>query len=317
MRAAARFVLAFVAAALLAACTAVEIPRGPALHAPHMDGEAFAAADGARLPYRVWPAGSGEPKAVILALHGFNDHSRAWEMPAGSWAARGILTYAYDQRGFGRAPHPGLWPGADALVGDLADALATIRARHPGVPVFVAGESMGGAVTMVADARRRLEGAAGTILVAPAVRGWTALGLFERMTLRLLYRTIPGAAPTVSGTGIVPSDNVAMLRELSRDPLVLKRTRVDALKGLVDLMDEALAAAASLDRPALILLPGRDMLVTEGPTARMLGRLPPAPPADIELRRYADSFHMLLRDLGRERAHADVADWILARVPPR
>jgi alpha-beta hydrolase superfamily lysophospholipase len=82
-------------------------------------------------------------------------------------------------------------------------------------------------------------------------------------------------------------------------------------------MDESLAAAASLDRPTLILLPGRDMLVPEGPTARMLEILPPAPPADIELRRYAEGFHMLLRDEGRARAHADVADWILARARRR
>jgi acylglycerol lipase len=317
MRAAARLVLALLAAALLAACTAVEMSRGPAIQAPRMDGETIAAGDGARLPYRVWPAASGEPKAVILALHGFNDHSRAWEMPAASWAERGLATYAYDQRGFGRAPHPGLWPGADALVDDLAEALALVAARHPDLPIFVAGESMGGAVAMAAVARGRLGGAAGTVLVAPAVRGWAALNIFERLALRLLYRTIPGAAPTISGTGIVPSDNAAMLRELARDPLVLKRTRVDALKGLVDLMDESLAAAASLDRPALILLPGRDMLVQSGPTERMLETLPPAPPADIELLRYAEGFHMLLRDTGRARAHADVADWILARVKPR
>lgn len=317
MRAAARTFLALFAAALLAACTAVEMPRGPAIQAPRLDGEAFGVADGARLPFRLWPAVADEPAAVILALHGFNDHARAWTMPAESWAARGLATYAYDQRGFGRAPHPGLWPGTDALVDDLAEALALVRARHPGLPVFVAGESMGGAVAMAAIARRRLDGAAGAVLVAPAVRGWTTLNVFERLTLRFLYRTIPGAAPTISGTGIVPSDNVAMLRELARDPLVLKRTRVDALKGLVDLMDESLAAAASLDRPTLILLPGRDMLVPEGPTARMLGMLPPAPPADIELRRYAEGFHMLLRDEGRARAHADVADWILARAKRR
>ena len=43
-------------------------------------------------------------KAVILALHGFNDYSNAFAMPARLWAERGIASYAYDQRGFGGAP---------------------------------------------------------------------------------------------------------------------------------------------------------------------------------------------------------------------
>src|SRR5262249_26120042 len=54
--------------------------------------------DAAPLPLRHWPA-RGPAKAVILALHGFNDYSRAFEMPAAIWARKGIETYAYDQRG--------------------------------------------------------------------------------------------------------------------------------------------------------------------------------------------------------------------------
>jgi alpha-beta hydrolase superfamily lysophospholipase len=37
-------------------------------------------------------------------LHGFNDYSNAFEVPAQALAWRGIATYAYDQRGFGEAP---------------------------------------------------------------------------------------------------------------------------------------------------------------------------------------------------------------------
>ena len=35
---------------------------------------------------------------------------------------------------------------------DLADFVDVMRLRHPGVPVFVLGESMGGAVAMTAFA---------------------------------------------------------------------------------------------------------------------------------------------------------------------
>ena len=59
---------------------------------------------------------------MILALHGFNDYSNAFDAPAKLWAKQGIATYAYDQRGFGGAPGRGLWPGSEALATDAVTA---------------------------------------------------------------------------------------------------------------------------------------------------------------------------------------------------
>ncbi|HXC15709.1 MAG TPA: alpha/beta hydrolase, partial [Stellaceae bacterium] len=99
--------------------------------APRFTGSEFIAADGARLPLRIWlPA--GPVKAVILALHGFNDYSRAFAAPGKAWASDGIATYAYDQRGFGAAPERGLWPGRAALAADAATACKVLRRRYPG-----------------------------------------------------------------------------------------------------------------------------------------------------------------------------------------
>ena len=92
----------------------------------------------------------GNPRAVIVALHGMSDYSNAFDMPGRLWAKLGITTLAYDQRGFGRSDHPGIWAGADVMRADLNDAVAAARARYPGVPVFALGESMGGAVVLTA-----------------------------------------------------------------------------------------------------------------------------------------------------------------------
>src|SRR5690348_9841856 len=70
---------------------------------PHLESDAIIMSDGARLPLRVWLP-SGPVKAVVLALHGFNDYSNAFATPGEALAWRGIATYAYDQRGFGKAP---------------------------------------------------------------------------------------------------------------------------------------------------------------------------------------------------------------------
>ncbi|MCA3267965.1 MAG: alpha/beta hydrolase [Azospirillum sp.] len=310
--------IAAVLAAMLAACAQPQTaPRGPALHAPALTQDDFVMADGARLFVRQWTPESQAPKAIVLALHGFNDHSRSWELPAESWAKAGIATYAYDQRGFGRTATPGIWPGTAALIADLGEALELVAARHPRIPVFVAGESMGGAVIMAAHRAGALTRARGAILGAPAVRGRAALSPWSRAWLWLLAHSVPGWAPTVEGTGIRPSDNIPMLRELGRDPLVIKRTRVDALYGLVDLMDAAAEAAPGFDPPALFLIGANDNLVPGTAMRAMLDRLPPAPPAERALETYGGGYHMLFRDLARAKVHDDVARWVLDRTDPR
>lgn len=308
----------FVAVLLLLLTAACAQPSqqglGPAIQTPAFGDASFTMADGAVLPYRHWMP-EGTIKAAIVALHGFNDYSRAWEMPAETWTKAGIATYAYDQRGFGTAPQPGIWAGEVALTNDLRAAVALVAAKHPGVPVFVAGESMGGAVIMAAHAGGGLGVAKGAILSAPAVRGRETLSWWSNAWLWILAHTIPGFAPTVEGTGIRPSDNIPMLRELGRDPLVIKRTRVDALYGLVGLMDAAYAAAPAFDPPALFLIGANDNLIPDDAMGAMLDRLPKT--GDRTVKTYTTGFHMLLRDLGRAKVQADVADWVLERAKTR
>ncbi len=58
---------------LLSACTPSVQPFGPAERAPAIEAEALIAADGRKLPLRAWPSEAAAPKAVLVALHGFND----------------------------------------------------------------------------------------------------------------------------------------------------------------------------------------------------------------------------------------------------
>jgi len=295
---------------LAVACAPVIKPMGPPVEAPHVDEAAdrLIAADGAVLPLRAWLP-QGKPRAAILALHGFNDYSNAFAMPAAWWAKHGIATYAYDQRGFGAAPNRGYWPGTMTLVADLRAAARAIKARHPDVPLWLVGDSMGGAVAMVALAERPMPEVAGAVLAAPAVWGRSFMSPVEKGVLWLLARTIPWYPLTGQGLGRIPSDNVPMLRRLSRDRKVIKETRVDSVKGLVDLMDAALAAAPRLDGPPVLMLYGlNDQIVPENPVIEAMRLMPKDGRNRAAL--YTGGYHMLLRDLKAERVWRDVAAWI-------
>jgi len=63
------------------------------------------------------------------------------------------VTYAYDQRGFGKSPTRGRWPGTDTLVEDARAVAALLHERYPDLPIYVVGESMGGALALVAADR--------------------------------------------------------------------------------------------------------------------------------------------------------------------
>ncbi|HEX9488946.1 MAG TPA: alpha/beta hydrolase [Stellaceae bacterium] len=292
-------------------------PAGPP-RVPLLADNVLIAADGTPLPLRVWLP-QGKPKAVILALHGFNDYSNAFTDPAEAWAKDGIATYAYDQRGFGEAPQHGRWPGERQLTDDLATASRLLHARHPGVPLYLLGESMGGAVIIAA-----VTGAAGTpppaadgiILTAPAVWGRDTMNVFERAALWTGDALFPGMTLTGRGLKIKPSDNIEMLRGLSRDPLVIKETRVDTIKGLVDLMDTALAAAPAVTAPMLLLAGDRDEVVPPGATRLWIDHLPYQARMTRRIALYAEGYHMLLRDLEAPLVLHDVESWIADHRAP-
>jgi alpha-beta hydrolase superfamily lysophospholipase len=304
------------AAACAAACTPRMIPMGPPVGEPSLAGDALVMADGARLPlYRWLPPDGRPPRAVILALHGFNEYARSFaEDPAPLFTAAGVAVYAYDQRGFGRAPHRGIWAGAETLAHDAATAARLIRARHPGAPLVLLGESMGAAVIMVAAASAEPPPVDGYVLLAPAVWGRSTMPALTRWVLDAAARTIPLVAFRNTVGGITPTDNIERLQRWSRDPLIIRETRVDAAKGLVDLMDEAVAAAprfgtASPRHPPTLLLYGaRDQLVPAGPTRRVLRSLPASARARVGY--YAEGHHQLLRDRNGPAVVRDILAWI-------
>ncbi len=276
-------------------------PLGP----PARTDAAFVMADGTRLFYRAWRP-EGEPRAIILALHGMNDSRDAWEVPAPAFAAAGIEIIAPDQRGFGATAERGFWPGAATLVDDARTMVDLLRAAHPRTKLLVMGESMGGAVAICLAASDRPAPSDGTILVSPAIWGRGEMNVFERTALWLVVNTVPGMRVNGSIVRVTASDNRAALHRLSTDPLTIHGTRWDAVKGLVDLMDLALADFGRMRGPVLCLYGGKDELIPKRATAAAWRDLPPATAAAY----YPKLHHLLLRDLDRATPIGDVIAWI-------
>jgi acylglycerol lipase len=298
--------------AVAAACAPQVQFTGTTLVEPALRGDFIQTADGTLLPLRAWLP-KGKPKAVILGLHGMNDYSKSFAMPAERWRQDGIATYAYDQRGFGNTPQRGVWPGIDRLVADFRTAVALVRQRHPGVPLYASGTSMGGGVVLTAMARPDAPALDGIILEAPAVWSRATMPFYYTTTLWIASHTIPQFQLTGREVQRIASDNRAVLVDLGRDPMVIKGARVDAIYGVVDLMDAAYAAAANVRVPVLLLYGEKDQIIPRQPIEAVARRLPEG------LKRiavYERGWHLLYRDLQADIVHRDVIAWVTARTAP-
>ena len=310
-----RRLLVILAALSLAACAPMLVQQpgapGAAFQGPRLEGDTFVSFDGARLGLIVWQAKGGEPRTVIVALHGMNDYANAFKYGARWWATQGIATYAYDQRGFGGAPGRGVWAGEARMVQDLRVATSLIRAARPYAILGVAGESMGGAVAISAFASSRPPEAHRAILMAPAVWGWSSQPALYRSALWAAARVAGAFAaepPDFAVRDIRPTDNIPELRRMSRDPKMIRATRLDTLSGLVDLMESASRGLGRVRVPTLLAYGANDDIIERRPMALALRRA--GDPPNLRTAWYPDGYHILNRDLQAHRVFADAAAFL-------
>ncbi|EIC29640.1 MULTISPECIES: alpha/beta hydrolase [Methylomicrobium] len=303
---------------LLSGCMPSIYPSGAKTTVARLDTLAFITEDGARLPLRSWLP-QGEPKAVIIAVHGFNDYSRFFDQPARYFSEHGIASFAYDQRGFGAAPKRGLWAGSASYADDLLTLARLVKERYPRSPIFLLGESMGGAVVMTAAKHDTTELVDGIILAAPALWARKTMPWYQNSLLWILAHTTPWLRLTGKGVvKVTPSDNIEMLRELGRDPWVIKGARVETLYGLANLMDLAFNSADSLTEDTLLLYGEKDDIIPKKPTYAFLQRFlkhkkNPSGEKEKTVAFYQQGYHMLLRDLQADKTWQDIAAWIDSR----
>lgn len=299
---------------LIAACVPTVQRAGSPLSpfaGPRFDvaAERFVSFDGTELGLSSWLPDEEEPWAVVIGLHGMNDYGNAFYL-AGPWfAERGVAFYAYDARGFGRSPRRGVWGGERLMSEDLRTAVNIARRRHPDATLAVIGDSMGAAeaiATFGADAAPEIDR---LILAAPAVWGWSTLPDHYAFTLWLGAHTFPWRAvepPRRVTRRIVASDNREALLRAGRDPHMIWSTRIDAVYGLVNLMERASERARNLNGHVLFLYGAHDQIIPRASALAAARRLPQGARTAL----YENGYHWLMRDLQAEVVYEDVLGFL-------
>ena len=308
-----RFICLICCLFLVAGCGPRFTPtHNPVLASPQLHGKSFVSFDGTELPLRTWqPPGSMDAvRFIFIAVHGFNDYSNFIKNSALYFTNYNIAVYAYDQRGFGNAPVRGRWSSTAAMAQDLQTLVRLLRQKHASLPIYLLGHSMGGAVVIQAMAGGSYPGVAGAILVAPAVWSRTTMPFYQTSALWLVAHTIPWYTVTGEILERKSCSNPEALKELGRDPLVIKETRFDTIYGLQNLMDSAYANAGRFNLKALVLYGRHDEIIPQEPVLDAFKRFPAQSLIHKQLILYENGYHMLLRDLHAQDVMDDIIAWI-------
>lgn len=138
-------------------------------------------------PGYVWTNPHRPQKGVILCIHGLGLHHRAFDSFARVMARFGYTTVAFDVRGFGVYTQS---LGKETLdmkscIEDLSVVTRRMRRDYADVPVFLLGESMGGALALEIAAKNP-QNFGGLVLSVPAAKRTSEVGTKMKVALGLV-----------------------------------------------------------------------------------------------------------------------------------
>lgn len=254
-------------------------------------------------------AGPVEPSGVLLISHGIGEHSGRYGSVVETLLPDGWAVYGLDHRGHGRSGGTRVHVRRyDDLLQDFETFRREIVARHPGLPVFLLGHSLGGQIAL-AYALRHQDRLAGLALSAPALAS-DAVPAALVPVLSLVSRALPTVRPLGIDTSAISSDP-AVVDDYAADPLVHHGKPTLALGAAIYAqMDRLLPRAAELRLPLLIQHGTADRL-TDPEGTRRLDEASGSP--DTTVRWYDGLWHEIYHEPGRDAPLTDLRQWLATR----
>jgi len=266
----------------------------------------FRGARARRLVWQRWsPAGEEQHKGVVTIAHGYGEHVGRYQHVAERLNEAGYVVYGLDHQGHGRSGGKRGRISLRAAVADLDQLIVTVsRARHPELPQFLLGHSMGGAIALryAMAHQQRLTGLAVSAPLAAVEGGPVLHGIGKALG------TILPAAPV---SRVDP-------RLVSRDHEVVKAYIADPLNhhGPIpaavarDFIVHAGTLRADVKRitlPTLLMWGTADRLCPPAGGELVAANIGSE---DLTVRRYDGLFHEILNEHERDQVIGDLIAWL-------
>ncbi|WBS03784.1 alpha/beta fold hydrolase [Pseudoduganella sp. SL102] len=267
--------------------------------------DSFGGRAGAPRTVHVWEPPES-PRCVLLALHGGMAHAGDWVTPARYFRARGIATAAFDLCGHGAGRRADI-PDFGILVEETGLFLDWIRARWPGIPVFVIAHSMGALVAT----KFGLAGGgdvAGYILSSPYYVNAVAVPAVLQKLSTVLARLLPAMkVPLASLTDVLTHDAAITARHRLDEADGIRASEITMRFGHALQQAQRGLSLAGWRHPLYVVLAGQDELADTQAALRLLSAVPSHL---LACRVEAANRHENFNELNRDDIFAGIAAWI-------
>ncbi|XP_045706118.1 monoglyceride lipase isoform X2 [Phyllostomus hastatus] len=146
----------------------VSSPRRTPQSVPYQDLPHLVNADGQYLFCRYWKP-TGTPKALIFVSHGAGEHCGRYDELAQMLVGLELLVFAHDHVGHGQSEGERMVVSDfHVFIRDVLQHVEIMQKDYPGLPVFLLGHSMGGAIAILTAAEKPGH-FSGMILISPLV----------------------------------------------------------------------------------------------------------------------------------------------------
>jgi alpha-beta hydrolase superfamily lysophospholipase len=271
----------------------------------HQDGY-FSGPRGKQIYYQSWLP-EGDPKAIILVIHGLAEHCGRYMNIVNYFTPHGYAVYGLDHLGHGKSE------GDRVFVDRFEDFIATIKTffdmiqtRQPGVPVFLLGHSMGSLIGAVYLLKHQDE-------LAGAIISGTMVKVPDHVTAATVTmgKVFSALLPKFGIVGIdaahISSDPVVVDAYVN-DPLVYHgKTTARLAAEMLKEMQSFPANAVKITLPITIVQGGEDKLVNVE-DSQILYDSVSSP--DKTLKIYEGYDHEVFNEPGRDAVFADIHAWL-------
>ncbi len=254
------------------------------------------------LHFRWWSA--QDPAWVILFAHGFGDHSGRYERYAEYITAAGGALFCPDLRGHGLSEGERVVVEDFDVVADEYLALRDVDDFPDGIPVVLAGHSMGALVVARAATLGSDLGVAGVALSGARLNRWPAAEeLFASIERGEIDATAGGGHPLLDPKTDLPLDalsrDTSIVQQFLDDELAYRGpypvpTLRSYLRAQQQLQD---ADQGAIDLPVLYMHGGGDFISPWGPSVERLAQLVAE---DFEVRVFGGARHSIYNEINRD-----------------
>ena len=276
--------------------------------APEASEETFKGTGGLSIFTRSWrPA--GKPRGVVVIAHGFNSHSGQYIGVADRFVEAGLSVHALDHRGRGRSEGERFHVEKFSdYVDDLSSFIKRVKAREPGLPVFLLGHSAGGVISTLyaLDHQSELAG-----LISESFAFELPAPGFALAALKGLSRIAPHLRVLKLKNADFSRDR-KVVESMNRDPLIAGENQTAQTVAELIRADEKLRKEFPRIQLPLLILHGTKDKAAKAKGSRLFQET--AGSKDKTLKLYDGVYHDPLNDVGKETVVADVLGWIQARI---